>query len=193
VGTVLINSSIGPAIDGLHDFTGTLAHSANWDPSIDWTNKNVAVIGTGSSSIQMVPQFAQTARSVMVFMRNSTYIADPFALDAVKNSASNHKSAIDKERHTYSEHEKERFRNDPKWHLEYRKQLEAAVIETFPMFFRGSDLNKLAKETMQKRMLDRIGDGFNELKRRLIPDWSPGCRRLTVSSRESTPRDKNFH
>ena len=68
----------GPAIDELHDFAGTLLHSANWDtceryaadgtvPSlrinhiaVDWKDKRVAVIGTGSSAIQMVPQLQKS-------------------------------------------------------------------------------------------------------------------------------------
>lgn len=37
-----------PDIEGLHDFKGELAHSANWDPKLDWAGKKVAVIGTGS-------------------------------------------------------------------------------------------------------------------------------------------------
>lgn len=37
-------------IDGLHDFQGKLLHSANWDQSVDYEGKNVAVIGTGSSA-----------------------------------------------------------------------------------------------------------------------------------------------
>jgi cation diffusion facilitator CzcD-associated flavoprotein CzcO len=177
---MLIPSVPGPNIQGLHDFNGVLAHSANWDPSIDWTEKNVAVIGTGSSSIQMVPEFARGARSVTVFMRNSSWISDPFAIE-VAGKQENQDLSSAKARHTYSEEEKESFRNDPESHLEYRKRLESAVVSTFPMFYRGSELNKKAKDTMRARMLERIGDGFEELKRRLIPDWSPGCRRLTVS------------
>ena len=50
----------GPEIRGLHDFKGTLAHSAKWDPTINYEGKDVAVIGTGSSSIQMVAAIAQS-------------------------------------------------------------------------------------------------------------------------------------
>lgn len=53
------SASSGPAIEGLHDFRGTLAHSAAWDEKIDHRGKRVAVIGTGSSSIQMVPNLAK--------------------------------------------------------------------------------------------------------------------------------------
>ncbi len=130
----------------------------------------------------MVPQLAQGARSVTVFMRNNTWVSDPFAIDVMAKEEGNEKPYQAKERHTYTDQEKEQFRNDPEWHLEYRKKLEAAVVETFPMFYRGSELNIKAKQAMRDRMLARIGDGFDELKKRLIPEWSPGCRRLTVNA-----------
>ena len=45
-----------PEIPGLHDFRGHLAHSARWDDEYSFDNKRVAVIGCGSSAIQIVPQ-----------------------------------------------------------------------------------------------------------------------------------------
>lgn len=45
-----------PEIEGLHDFRGKLLHSARWDSDWDYTGKNVAVIGAGSSGIQIVPK-----------------------------------------------------------------------------------------------------------------------------------------
>lgn len=51
-------TSSGPVIEGLHDFQGKLVHSAAWDTDIDQRGKRIAVIGTGSSSIQMVPKLA---------------------------------------------------------------------------------------------------------------------------------------
>jgi cation diffusion facilitator CzcD-associated flavoprotein CzcO len=45
-----------PDIAGLHDFKGKLLHSASWDDSYDFRDKTVAVIGSGSSAIQIVPQ-----------------------------------------------------------------------------------------------------------------------------------------
>lgn len=48
-----------PAIEGLQRFQGKLCHSAKWDDSYDFTGKSVAVIGIGSSGIQIVPQLAK--------------------------------------------------------------------------------------------------------------------------------------
>lgn len=53
-----------PAIEGLHSFQGKLCHSAKWDDSYDFTGKRVAVIGIGSSGIQIVPQLAKGKTSL---------------------------------------------------------------------------------------------------------------------------------
>jgi thioredoxin reductase len=43
-----------PSVDGLHDFKGKLMHSAAWDDKYDFKDKTVAVVGTGSSGVQIV-------------------------------------------------------------------------------------------------------------------------------------------
>lgn len=60
-----------PGHDG---FTGAAFHSAQWDASVDVTGKKVAVIGTGASSIQIVPRIAEVARSVTVYQRSAPHI-----------------------------------------------------------------------------------------------------------------------
>lgn len=44
-----------PEISGLHSFAGDLIHTAAWPEKYDYTNKKVAVIGNGSSGVQLVP------------------------------------------------------------------------------------------------------------------------------------------
>ena len=47
-----------PELPGLERFEGKAFHSARWDHDYDLTGKRVAVIGTGASAIQFVPQIA---------------------------------------------------------------------------------------------------------------------------------------
>lgn len=56
-------------IAGREDFEGKLLHSASWDTSVDCTGKRIAVIGSGSSGIQIVPEMAKIASQVTSFNR----------------------------------------------------------------------------------------------------------------------------
>lgn len=168
-----------PDIPGVHDFKGVLAHSANWPDELDWSGKRVAVIGTGSSSIQMVPKLAETASHLTIFMRNPTYIAPQFGSGITNTEAD--PEAMDPQaagKHQYTEKEKQRFRDDPEYHLKYVTAVEKSIVGGWDMFYRGTEINLTAKAHMQASMAARLGDR-EDLKRFFIPKWSPGCRRLT--------------
>ena len=59
-----------PAIPGLETFSGPTMHTACWDNTVDVTGKRVVVIGTGASSMQLVPAIAGRAAHVTVFQRS---------------------------------------------------------------------------------------------------------------------------
>ena len=63
-----------PNLPGLEDFEGELLHTGSWPVEpVDFTNKKVAIIGTGSSSIQSIPVIAQEAKELYVFQRTANY------------------------------------------------------------------------------------------------------------------------
>jgi len=63
-----------PDIPGAERFAGTSFHSARWDQSCDLAGKRVAVIGTGASAIQFVPEIAKQAAQLTVFQRTPPWI-----------------------------------------------------------------------------------------------------------------------
>ena len=63
-----------PDIPGAGVFGGASFHSARWDQSCDLTGKRVAVIGTGASAIQFVPEIAARAAHLTVFQRTPPWI-----------------------------------------------------------------------------------------------------------------------
>jgi 4-hydroxyacetophenone monooxygenase len=69
-GVGLLNRPSVPNIEGLADFAGPSMHTAAWDSSVDLRGKRVAVIGTGASAMQLVPNIADTAAHVTVFQRS---------------------------------------------------------------------------------------------------------------------------
>lgn len=63
-----------PQLSGLDTFEGPSFHSAEWRHDIDLTGKRVAVIGTGASAIQFVPEIQPTAGHLTVFQRSAPYL-----------------------------------------------------------------------------------------------------------------------
>ena len=66
-----------PDIPGLEDFRGPAFHTAQWDHDVDLTGKRVAVIGTGASAIQVVPELVKTAGQVQLYQRTAAWIKPP--------------------------------------------------------------------------------------------------------------------
>jgi len=63
-----------PDIAGRADFAGPSWHSARWDHGVDLAGKRVAVVGTGASAIQFVPEVAKAAAHVDVYQRSAPYV-----------------------------------------------------------------------------------------------------------------------
>ena len=63
-----------PNLPGLEDFEGELLHTGSWPVEpVDFTDKKVAIVGTGSSSIQSIPVIANQAEELYVFQRTANY------------------------------------------------------------------------------------------------------------------------
>ncbi|OAP58396.1 hypothetical protein AYL99_07486 [Fonsecaea erecta] len=128
--------------------------------------------------VEILVRFADWAEHVTVFMRNCTWIAPQIDED-VQKAAEDGETPAPAGKHYYTAREKEHFRSDPDFHLQYRKSLETRMARKFDLFLRGTETNVKARVAMRESMMRRIGPGHEELKEKLIPAWSPGCRRLT--------------
>nr|THJ67709.1 NAD(P)/FAD-dependent oxidoreductase [Rhodococcus qingshengii] len=65
-----VNRPSIPDIEGAASFEGTIVHTATWDPDLDVSGKSVIVVGTGASSMQLVPAIAESAGMVTIFQRS---------------------------------------------------------------------------------------------------------------------------
>ena len=63
-----------PDVRGLDSYTGHKIHSARWDHDYDMTGKRIAVIGTGSSAVQIIPELVKKAATVKVFQRTPGWV-----------------------------------------------------------------------------------------------------------------------
>jgi 4-hydroxyacetophenone monooxygenase len=65
----MLNRPSTPELPGLRDFAGASFHSAHWDHSLPLAGKRVGVIGTGASSMQLVPAIAPELSHLTIFQR----------------------------------------------------------------------------------------------------------------------------
>jgi 4-hydroxyacetophenone monooxygenase len=73
-----------PDIKGRELFKGVQLHSAQWDPELDARGKRVAVIGSGASAFQLVPELAKVAAQLYVFQRSAPWmLPNPLYHEAV--------------------------------------------------------------------------------------------------------------
>ncbi|MCX0275723.1 NAD(P)/FAD-dependent oxidoreductase [Nocardia zapadnayensis] len=63
-----------PELPGIDTFEGTAFHSLHWDHGHDLTGERVAVIGTGASAVQFVPEIAPHVAALTVFQRSAPWI-----------------------------------------------------------------------------------------------------------------------
>jgi 4-hydroxyacetophenone monooxygenase len=64
-----------PDLPGVGEFAGPAFHSARWDHDVDLAGKRVAVIGTGASAVQFIPEIAGEVGELLVFQRTPPWLA----------------------------------------------------------------------------------------------------------------------
>jgi len=73
-----------PEIAGREHYQGMQVHSGAWDPKIDLAGKRVAVLGSGASAFQLVPEAAKVAAKLYVFQRSAPWmLPNPLYHEAV--------------------------------------------------------------------------------------------------------------
>lgn len=70
-----LNRPLFPDLPGIEDFAGPWFHSARWRHDVDLAGKRVAVIGTGASAAQFIPEVAEQAGELTIFQRTPNWLA----------------------------------------------------------------------------------------------------------------------
>lgn len=149
-----------PRVSGLEDFPGPLFHSARWDHSADLAGRRVAVVGTGASAVQIVPELTRTAAHVTLFQRTPAWI-------------------VPRGGETFSDEERSRFLADPTALEALRADLYAEGEARFAS--RAGDSAAAAEaEAVARTHLERhVADPA--LRAALTPDYAFGCKRVLLS------------
>ena len=157
----LFTRPVMPDLVEEESFTGTLTHTARWDHSVDLTGKRVAVLGTGSTAAQLIPEVAKVAERVYSVQRSPTWV-------------------LPKPDRPYSEREKWAFRNIPFAKKIYRTRLWLRSESNISVIENGSDKTQEFRGIALKVLEATIRD--DELRRKLTPDHPLGCKRLVFAS-----------
>ena len=152
-----------PHIDGMEKFKGKIFHSARWDHSAPLENKRIAVIGTGSTGVQLVTALADCAAKLCHYQRTPQWIMP------VVNAE-------------FSESEKALFRNDSiaLKSIQNDPELEAnierfSVAITEPDSAAMHEIENIVRENLENSISDL------ELRERLRPNYRAACKRLIYS------------
>jgi len=74
-----------PGWPGMDRFTGKIVHPQKWPEDLDYTNKRIIVIGSGATSVTLVPALAETAQHVVMLQRSPSYILSLPSQDFIAN------------------------------------------------------------------------------------------------------------
>jgi cation diffusion facilitator CzcD-associated flavoprotein CzcO len=149
-----------PRIAGLDDFDGPVFHTAQWRHDVDLTGKRVAVIGTGCSAIQTVPEIQPTVAQLDIYQRSPGW-------------------TLPKMDFPYKERTQKLFERYPAI-----QRADRASVFAFMEFATGALTKRpwllpLFKAIGQRQINSAIKDP--ELRRKVTPTDKVGCKRLMLT------------
>ncbi|KAH8772069.1 cyclohexanone monooxygenase [Hyaloscypha sp. PMI_1271] len=166
----ILNHWKWPKIPGLLDFKGKLFHSAAYDTSYDYSGKRIALIGGGSSGIQILPQIQPKAAHVDHYMKGRTWIP-PAGIggEGLMSRGMDPKTPAE---------DLARFKKDPKEYLEYRRMVENILHRPVEALYQDTAGAQVLWDMCRDHMKAKLAKK-PEIFEQLVPEFPPGCRRLT--------------
>jgi len=160
LGTGALHQPHHPDIEGIGDFAGPVLHTAQWPDDADLDGRRVAVVGTGASAVQLIPEVAPRAARTSVFQRTPAW-------------------TMPKHDSTWSPLRRRAFARLPvlqrlvRWGTYW--QLEARA----PLFVRLPGGARLVERLALRRLAMAVPD--REVRAKLTPHYRLGCKRILLS------------
>ena len=151
-----------PDIAGIENFTGTMFHSAQWNHEHVLDDERVAVIGTGASAIQFVPEIQPKVRRLTLFQRTPAWV-----LPHTDRPVTRLERAV--------------YRRFPiaqklaRAFVYWARELVVIAMTKNPKLTKP--IERLARANLSRHVKDP------ELRSKLTPTYSAGCKRLLLSDR----------
>lgn len=149
-----------PQLPGLDRFQGRSFHSATWDHDHDLSGERVAVIGTGASAIQFVPQIQPDVDKLHLFQRTPPWI-------------------MPRPDRPLTRFERVLYKRIPATQRLMREAIYwGRELYAIPML--RAALARVIKPLALRHLRKQVADP--ELRAKLTPDYQPGCKRILVSN-----------
>ncbi len=148
-----------PRLPGLEAFQGKTFHSARWDHNYDLTDRRVAVVGTGASAVQFVPEIQPKVAKLHLFQRTPPWI-------------------IPRHDRALSELERRLFRRFPAAQRAARSSIYL-FRELFLLGFRHLWLARQVERIARRHLERSVPDP--KLRAKLLPHYAIGCKRILIS------------
>jgi cation diffusion facilitator CzcD-associated flavoprotein CzcO len=154
-----------PVIAGIERFVGRAFHSARWQHDFDFHGKTAAVVGTGPSAVQLVPELAKQVKKLYVFQRSPGW-------------------CIPKYDRPYTRFERFLLTRIPQLHSLDRGKMFWLIEYLASALQPKSRINSLAKAIFKygSRLLMRLQVKDAALRQKLTPDYPLGCKRTLLSN-----------
>jgi cation diffusion facilitator CzcD-associated flavoprotein CzcO len=149
-----------PDLPGLRDFTGRVFHSAGWDHDHDLTGERVAVVGTGASAIQFVPEIQPQVERLHVFQRTAPWIMPRRARPLTRLERAVYRRAPAAQRLMRAG-------------IYYARELYALPLIRARL---ARAMSFVGRRHIAKGVSDPA------LRAKLTPDYAPGCKRVLISN-----------
>lgn len=163
--TGLLSQPKRPDIKGLDSFAGKVIHTAEWDHEYDLTGKRAAVIGTGATAVQLLPEIAPKLARMDVYQRTPIWVSPKL----------NPKIAPEVQK---------LFAKVPLTQLAARMTgsavLEIAMVSAALHYRELPFISKGAEQFCLKHLYRQVPDPA--LRKKLTPAYSFGCKRPTFSN-----------
>ena len=161
VATGQLHRTAYPPVEGRETFAGHSFHSAEWDHDYDLRGKRVAVVGTGASAVQFVPEIAREVERLVVFQRTGNWF-------------------LPRKNHPYPGLVKAIIRWVPGLQA-LRRRFLFNYIESITLMIRHPRTwGRLGHARSAVFMRWQLRDP--ELRKELWPDYTFGCKRILFSS-----------
>ncbi|KAF9882914.1 hypothetical protein FE257_004895 [Aspergillus nanangensis] len=169
-GTGFLNAWRWPEIPGINTFQGDMFHTAHYQEGYDLKGKRVAVIGAGSSGIQVVASIVDDVDALYTWVRSPTWITAAFGQAYAGKDGQNF---------SYTEEQKKAFQDNPTMYHQYKKTIESELNTRFKLVLRNTKESDEANASAYSQMSTKLKSKPALLKSIIPKDFNVACRRPT--------------